>query len=357
MPQSLPTVIVSAPVPPDLREAIEAASRIVDVPTGQRLDEAVSAADRAVARGVLCTVRTPVDAATLEALPAVKVVSNFAVGYDNVDVPRATQGGVLVCNTPGVLDRAVADLTMGFVICLARDMVEGDAYVRQGAWLRGPAPLTADLAGKTLGLLGMGRIGRMVARRAQAFDMRVIYHNRNRDTPSEQEGLAAYRSRDQLLAESDFLSVHIPLSAETRGSVGMREFEAMKPSAYLINTARGAVVDEAALVQALRDGRIAGARLDVMEREPLDPASPLCALSNVVLQAHAGSATVETRRAMMELAVANLLDALGGRQPRAMVNPAVRDAIAKLEGRPDRALSIRDPADIVMLPWTSTSST
>jgi len=137
----------------------------------------------------------------------------------------------------------------------------------------------------------------------------------------------------------------------------MREFEAMKPSAYLINPARGAVVDEAALVQALRDGRIAGAGLDVMEREPLDPASPLCALSNVVLQAHAGSATVETRRAMMELAVANLLDALGGRQPRAMVNPAVRDAIAKLEGRPDRALSIRDPADIVMLPWTSTSST
>ncbi|MPS26445.1 D-glycerate dehydrogenase [Pigmentiphaga sp.] len=324
MPQSPPTVIVCAPVPPDLRAAIEAVCRIVDIPTGLRLDEAVSAADRAVARGVLCTVRTPVDAATLDALPAVSVVSNFAVGYDNIDVPHATRGGVLVCNTPGVLDRAVADLTMGFVLCLARDMVKGDAFVRQGAWLRGPAPLTSDLAGKTLGLLGMGRIGRMVARRAQAFDMRVVYHNRSRDMPSEDEGLAAYRSRDELLAESDFLSVHVPLSAETRGSVGEREFEAMKRSAYLINTSRGPVVDEAALIRALQEDRIAGAGLDVMEREPVGPASPLCALPNVVLQAHAGSATVETRRAMMELAVANLLDALEGRQPRAMVNPPVR---------------------------------
>ncbi|GAA0523841.1 D-glycerate dehydrogenase [Pigmentiphaga daeguensis] len=327
MPQSLPTVIVSAPVPPDLRSAIEAACRIVDVPIGQRLDQAVSAADRETARGVLCTVRTPMDADALDALPAVSVVSNFAVGYDNIDVPRATRGGVLVCNTPGVLDRAVADLTMGFVICLARDMVQGDAYVRRGDWLKGPAPLTADLAGKTLGLLGMGRIGRMVARRAQAFDMRVVYHNRNRDTPSEELGLAAYRSRDELLAEADFLSVHVPLSAETRGSVGMREFAAMKHSAYLVNTSRGPVVDEAALIRALQEGRIAGAGLDVMEREPLDPASPLCAMPNVVLQAHAGSATVETRRAMMELAVANLLDALAGRQPRAMVNPAVRDGM------------------------------
>ncbi|OVZ54725.1 D-glycerate dehydrogenase [Pigmentiphaga sp. NML080357] len=326
MPQSLPTVIVSAPVPPDLRSAVEAACRIVEVPIGERLDRAVPAAERQAARGVLCTVRTPVDAATLEALPGLKVVSNFAVGFDNIDVPHATGRGVLVCNTPGVLDRAVADLTMGLVICLARDMVAGDAFVRQGKWQRGAAPLTSDLAGKTLGLLGMGRIGRMVARRAQAFDMRVIYHNRNRDTQSEAQGLAAYRQRDALIAEADFLSVHIPLSPETRGSIGTREFDAMKRTAYLINTARGAVVDEAALVRALQEGRIAGAGLDVMEREPLDPGSPLCALPNVVLQAHVGSATVETRRAMMELAVRNLVDAMTGRTPQAMVNPAVWDA-------------------------------
>ncbi|WP_459618446.1 2-hydroxyacid dehydrogenase [Bordetella sp. 2513F-2] len=320
---SKPLVVVSAPLPEDLRALVAADCEIVDVPTGQPIVDAIGAERASQVQGILCTVRTRIDEALLSAMPAVRVVSNFAVGFDNVDVPAATAHRVLVCNTPKVLDGAVADLTIGLILCVARNLVAGDAFVRSGAWTKGAFPLARDIRGKTLGLLGMGRIGQVVARTAQAFDMNVIYHNRNRDQAAESEGLAQYRERDQLFAESDFLSVHIPLSAETRHGIGAREFGLMKPTAYLINTARGAVIDEAALVEALKSGQIAGAGLDVMETEPLPPSSPLCALPNVVLQAHIGSATVETRRAMIDLAARNMMDALSGRQPVAMVNPDV----------------------------------
>jgi lactate dehydrogenase-like 2-hydroxyacid dehydrogenase len=321
-----PKIIVSAPVPADLRERVAAACEIIDVPVGQNPAEAVPAAQRPEVVGMVCTVRTRVDQALLDAFPALAVSSNFAVGFDNVDLEAATRRQVLICNTPGVLDGAVADVTIGLMLCLARNLVAGDAFVRSGAWTKGAFPLTTDIRGKTLGLLGMGRIGKVVARTAQAFDMKVIYHNRREDRSVGD--LAAYVGRDELFKSSDVLSIHIPLSAETRHSVGKREFGLMKPTAYVINTARGPVLDEVALVEALRAGTIAGAGLDVMEQEPLPPSSPLCELPNVVLQAHVGSATHETRRAMIDLAVANLLDALGKRKPQAMVNPQVWEARA-----------------------------
>jgi len=318
-----PRIIVSAPVPEDLRAELAARFDIVDVPTGARPAEAIPAEVRADIQGMVCTVRTKVDAELMTALPRLRVSSNFAVGFDNVDLNEATRRRVLICNTPGVLDGAVADLTLGMMLCLTRNLVAGDAFVRSGAWTKGAFPLTRDIRGKTLGLLGMGRIGRMVARSAKAFDMQVIYHNRRRDEEADASGLARYVDRDTLFKSSDVVSVHIPLSAETRHSVGASEFRLMKPTAYLINTARGAVLDEAALIEALRAGVIAGAGLDVMETEPLPADSPLCSLPNVVLQAHVGSGTHETRRAMIELAVHNLIDALTGARPQAMVNPEV----------------------------------
>ncbi|MGH8808971.1 MAG: 2-hydroxyacid dehydrogenase [Noviherbaspirillum sp.] len=315
--------IISATVPEDLQHSIRQHLDIHSVPIGQRIEDAVPAEVRAQAVALLCTVRTPVQESLFAALPRLQVVSNFAVGYDNIDVAAATKAGVLVCNTPGVLDAAVADLTIGMVLCLGRKLVDNDRFVRSGAWLKGAAPLASDLAGKTLGLLGMGRIGRMVAKRAQAFDMNVIYHNRRPDAEAERAALGSYVERDALFAQSDYVSVHVPLGPETKASIGEREFSLMKPSAFFLNTARGAVVDEEALIDALRRGRIAGAGLDVMVKEPLDTASPLVDLPNVVLQPHVGSATVETRRAMMALAVDNMINAASGKQPKAMVNESI----------------------------------
>jgi len=320
---SQPQVVVSAVLPPDLRAQIEAACTVIDVPPGQDIVASIGTEQAANVEGILCTMRSKIGADLIQAMPRLRVASNFAVGFDNMDVAAATARQVLICNTPGVLDGAVADLAMGLILCTARGMVAGDAFVRSGAWNQGAAPLTRDIRGKTLGLLGMGRIGRVLARTAQAFDMNVLYHNRNRDADAEARGLAQYRSRDELFQQSDFLSVHIPLSADTRHTIGAREFGLMKTGAILINTARGPVIDEPALIDALQNGVIAGAGLDVMTTEPLPPDSPLCQMNNVVLQAHVGSATVETRRAMIELATRNLLDALGGVKPAAMVNPEV----------------------------------
>ena len=310
------TIIVSAPLPPDLLERVQAVDSVVQVPAGTPPQEVITdAAKRAEVRGMLCTIKTRVDAALLDAFPQLKVVSNFAVGFDNVPVSLVNERKVLVCNTPGVLDAAVADLTFGFVLNLARNLIPMHLFVQSGTWKTKPAPLASDLAGKRLGILGMGRIGCLVAQRAKAFGMEVSYHNRSRHTAAEQSGLASYMERDELFSQCDYISVHVPLTDATRGSIGKRELDLMKPTAYFINTSRGAAVDEAALIEHLQAGRIAGAGLDVMVQEPLDGASPLCHLPNVMLQPHAGSATVETRRAMIDLTTDNLLDALTGTKP------------------------------------------
>lgn len=315
-----PLAIVSANVPDDLLAKLEENLELHVVPAGTRLHGLLPREVAQRASGLLCTVRTPVDRPLLEELPSLRVVSNVAVGFDNVSIEAANAAGILVCNTPRVLDGAVADLAMGLVLCLARRLVFFDTFTRDGRWGRTPAPLGTDLSDKTMGILGMGRIGRMVAQRAQAFGMHIIYHNADGRPQQDGTTFGHYVARDELFKSSDFLSIHVPLTPETQKSVAQREFSMMKKTAFLVNTSRGPVVDEEALVVALQNGSFAGAGLDVFTNEPLDPRSALAKLENVVLLPHVGSGTVETRRAMIDLAVQNLVDAMLGIQPRSMVN-------------------------------------
>jgi glyoxylate reductase len=315
-----PLVYLAVPVPDDVLARIEAECAVVKFgargqPAKPELLGALSDID-----GVLATTRVPFDEEVLAAAPRLRVVSNFGVGYDNVDVEAASRHGVLVCNTPGVLSDAVADLTMGMAIALARRLVDSERSVREGQWMRGAAQLGADLKGKTLGIIGLGRIGRGVARRAQPFGMSICFHDQFRE-PGEESAFCLYRDLDDLLREADFVSLHVNLTDETRKLIGARELAIMKPAAYLINTSRGQVIDQAALVEALQQKKIAGAALDVLEREPPLPDDPILQLSNVLLLPHIGSATRETRGAMLDLAVDNLLAALRGATPPCVVNP------------------------------------
>jgi lactate dehydrogenase-like 2-hydroxyacid dehydrogenase len=301
----------TALVPPDLVEGLATRYPLARV-TGAAAEITPDGAAAGV-RGWLTDPTQPVTPDILDRLPDLAVISQFGVGYDNVDVAAATERGVLVCNTPAVLDQAVSELTIGMILALGRGIVGFDRFVRHGRWPVQAPELVHDVHGAVLGILGMGRIGRRVARLAQALGMTVIHHRGSAEGATRVE-------RDALFRQADFISIHAPLTPETRGSVGARELALMKPSAYLVNTSRGAVVDERALVAALRDGRIAGAALDVMEREPLPAEHELCRLDNVVLLPHVGSATVQTRRAMGELAVRNLVAVLEDRRPETVVN-------------------------------------
>ncbi len=263
--------------------------------------------------GLLSPANQPIPTELLRTAARLRVISNFGVGYDNVDLAVAAECGILVTNTPGVLSAAVAELTLGLMISLARGLRQAEQVVREGRWgAPGALPLGTDLRGKALGIAGYGRIGREVAGRAGAFGMHVIFFDARPGTSAA----AGHRSVDslaQLLAEADFVTLHTDLNAGSRHLIGADELGLMKHTAYLINTSRGAIVDQGALYEALKGGRIAGAALDVLEREPPDPADPLLQLPNVVVLPHIGSATVETRRAMMELAIENLLACLEGR--------------------------------------------
>ena len=285
-------------------------------------DATAVAAALAHADGLVLSESVAVTADLLDRCPYLRVVSKVGVGYDRIDVDAATARNILVCNTPGVLNGAVADHTFALLLALTRRLRENEAHVRTGAWRRGAELLGHDIRGQTFGLIGFGGIGRTVAKTARGFQMNVIYYRRTRDREAEASGLATFRDRDDVFREADIVSVHCPLTTETRRSVGERELALMKRSSYFLNTSRGGVVDQAALVRALTSGAIAGAALDVMDPEPLDPADPLCALPNVVLTPHIGSGTVETRRAMHDLAVRNLLQAMSGKTPAAVVNPA-----------------------------------
>jgi glyoxylate reductase len=267
------------------------------------------------ADAVLSMLHDRVDDAFLEAAgPQLRCVANVAVGFDNVDLEAAGRRGVLVANTPGVLDDATADLTLALLLAAIRRLGEGERLVRSGhPWAWGMSfMLGGDLRGKRLGIVGLGNIGSRVARRARAFGMSIAYFGRNAAAAEVVAELEAERlDLDQLLSSSDVLSIHCPLTAETRHLIGARELALMKPTATLINTARGPVIDEAALAKALRDGRIAAAGLDVYEHEPaVEPG--LLELENVVLSPHLGSATVETRAAMAELAARNAIAAVRG---------------------------------------------
>ena len=286
--------------------------------TKDELVEGVKTAD-----GLLCLLTDEITAEVMDANPNLKVISNYAVGYNNIDVEAATKRGIMVTNTPGVLTDSTADLAWALLMAVSRRVVEGDTFTREGRFV-GWAPmllLGSDISGKTLGIIGMGRIGQAVARRAMGFDMRILYYDQA-PVPEAEEYKAEFVALDELLRESDFVTLHAPLTDETRHMIGSQELRLMKKTAYLINTARGPLVDEEALVEALKEGIIAGAGLDVYEDEP-KLAPGLAELPNTVLLPHLGSATLGTRTKMATMAAANLIAALEGKRPANLVNPEV----------------------------------
>jgi glyoxylate reductase len=264
----------------------------------------------------------PIPEPILAAAPRLRIVAVAAVGYNIVDVAAATRRGILVTNTPGVLTDTTADMAWALMLGVARRVPESDRFVRAGKWtgVYWSQLMGSDVHGTTLGIIGLGRIGQAIARRAQGFSMRVLYHNRKRDHEAEQSVGAVYRSKAELLREADFVVLSIPLSTETRHLIGAAELALMKPTAFLVNVARGPVVDEAALAEALRTGRIAGAGLDVFEEEPkVHP--ELLALDNLVLTPHIGSASRAPRLRMATRAAENCVAALAGQRPPNLVNP------------------------------------
>jgi glyoxylate reductase len=273
------------------------------------------------ANGILSTATEKVDGEVMDAAgDGLKVVANMAVGYDNIDVGAAKGRGIVVTNTPGVLDETTADVAFMLMLAAARRLGEGERLLRAGKWeWWGPKQLRGlDVWGKKLGIVGLGRIGQAVARRARGFGMEILYHNRSRNEDAEEELGARYLELQDLLGESDFISIHTPLTDETRHLIGAKELERMKPGAVLVNTSRGPVVDEGALADALENGRIFAAGLDVYEEEPkVHP--KLLELENVVLAPHIGSASIETRDKMATLAAENLAAVLRGEQPKTPV--------------------------------------
>lgn len=293
----------------------------VPAPTG---DEMRSGAHGCA--GILTLVRDQVDADLIDALPGLRVVANYGVGYDNIDIATATGRGIVITNTPDVLTAATADLTMALLLAVGRRLGEGERMVRAGrfgGW--DPKMLVgADLEGATLGLVGFGGIGQAVATRALGFGIRLLHTSRHNDPVAAAKVGSIRVELDRLLAEADFVSLHVPLAAETHHLIDETALRRMKASAYLVNTARGPVVDEAALVRALKEGWIAGAGLDVYEREP-EVSQGLMELENVVMLPHLGSATSRARSEMSRVSATNLIAVLRGERPPNPVNPEVFD--------------------------------
>jgi glyoxylate reductase len=272
--------------------------------------------------GMVCLLTDEIDEEVVKACRGMKVIANVAVGYNNIDVEAATRENIVVTNTPGVLTETTADLAWALLMATARRLVEADAYLRAGKWTEWGLNLLlgGDVYARTLGIVGFGRIGQAMARRAKGFDMRILYHGRSRvDETTESKLRASYMDLEGLLAESDFITLHVPLNEDTWHLIGERELSMMKPTAYLINTSRGPVVDEAALVKALLKGTIAGAGLDVFENEP-EVKEELLSMENAVLLPHIGSASIATRTKMATMAAINLLAVLEGERPPNPVN-------------------------------------
>ena len=274
--------------------------------------------------GLVCLLTEKVDDELLRAAPKLRIAANVAVGFDNIDVPACTRRGVVASNTPGVLDETTADFAWTLMMAVARRIGEGEQLARSGNWQGWDLDqlVGTDVWGKTLGLVGFGRIGRAVARRAAGFQMKVIYTDAIRaPLDIEKELKAEHRDFNTLLAEADFVSLHVPLLPETRGLMDGGKFQRMKPTAFLINTARGPVVDEAALVHALESRKIAGAGLDVYENEPF--IHPGLKRPNVVLAPHIASGSLETRTKMAVIAAGNVVAVFKGQRPASMLNPDV----------------------------------
>ncbi len=318
-------ILISRHVFPEAIDILEAAG---DLQYNDSSDGLSAEELRAAVRdkqALVCQLTDRIDAALMDAGKELRVISNVAVGFDNIDIPAATERGIVVTNTPGVLTDTTADLAFTLMVAAARRICEADRFLRAGRWQQWEIDMMTghDIHGHTLGIFGLGRIGQGMARRAGGFDMRVIYHDVERATPEqEREWGIEFVDRDTLFQDSDFLSIHVPLNEHTRHAVGKDEFALMKPTAVLVNTSRGPVVDEKALADALEQGQIASAGLDVFEAEPLvEPR--LLELENIVVVPHIGSASIKTRTRMCTMAAENTAAVLSGQRPPNPVNPEV----------------------------------
>lgn len=277
------------------------------------------------ADALFVTVSDQIDEELIESAPKLKVISTMAVGYDNIDIAAATKRGILVGHTPGVLTEAVADFTFALLMATARRITEGEKVIRQNQWKSwGPFMLTGQsVYGATIGIIGMGRIGEAVARRAKGFNMNILYHNRTRKPEAEAELGATYCSLEELLRQSDFVVLLAPATPETYHMIGKEQFDMMKESCVFINTSRGTNVDERALYEALKNKKIFAAGLDVFEKEPITSDHPLLELDNVICQPHIGSATIATRMKMANVAIDNIIRGLNGQPLLHTVNEDV----------------------------------
>jgi lactate dehydrogenase-like 2-hydroxyacid dehydrogenase len=316
------SIFVTWPMEAEARAILERVGAVRASHTEHELPVAELARHVADVEAIIPMGAHPIPESIIAAAPRLRIVAVAAVGYNIVDVAAATRRGILVTNTPGVLTETTADMALALMLGVARRVLESDRFVRAGKWtgVYWSQLMGVDVHGATLGIIGLGRIGQAVARRAGGFGMRVLYHNRKRDPEAERSVGAEYRSKSELLREADFVVLSIPLTAESRHLIGAAELALMKPTAFLVNVARGPVVDEAALVDALQTKRIAGAGLDVFEEEPkIHPA--LLGLENVALTPHIGSASRATRLRMATRAAENCVAALEGHRPPNLVNP------------------------------------
>ena len=315
------SVFVTWPMEAEARTILERVGTVVTSPTEHELPVADLARRVADCEAIIPMGAHPIPETIIAAAPRLRIVAVAAVGYNIVDVAAATRRGILVTNTAGVLTETTADMAWALMLGVARRVPESDRFIRGGKWtgVYWSQLMGTDVHGATLGIVGLGRIGQAIARRGHGFGMRILYHNRKRDPEAERSLGVEYRTKVDLLREADFVVLSVPLSPETRHTIGAPELALMKPTAFLVNVARGPVVDEAALVEALRTGRIAGAGLDVFEEEPkLHPG--LLGLENVALTPHIGSASRATRLRMATRAAENCIAALEGRRPPNLVN-------------------------------------
>ncbi len=320
-----PRIYITRPLPEPALRVLEG---VVEYRQWSRDDEAIPRETllREIpdADGIICVITEKIDAEVIDRARRCRVISQVAVGYDNIDIAAATRRGILVTNTPGVLTETTADMAWAILLAAARRVVEGDKFTRSGRWKTWElmALTGQDVHGATLGIVGMGRIGAAIARRSTGFGMPVLYHNRTRvDAALERELGARYVTLDDLLRQSDFVVTSCALTPQTRHLIGERELGLMKPTAVLVNIARGPIVDQRALYRALVDRKIWAAGLDVFEVEPVPTDEPLLRLDNVVVPPHLGSASVRTRLRMATMAAENCVAAVTGRIPPNAVNP------------------------------------
>ena len=325
-----PRVYVTRQIFPDALDLIEKSAELElwpedQPPSPEQLKEALADVD-----GAIINVMDRIDASVLEAAPKLRVLSQVAVGLDNIDIPESTKREILVGYTPGVLAKSTADLAFGLLLAVARRVVESDKWVREGNWKISHHPmfwLGSEVNGSTLGILGLGGIGLEMAKRAKGFDMKVLYHSRTRKRELEKEHGFKYASFKRVLADSDFISIHVPLTPATNKFIGEKQLKAMKKSAILVNLSRGPVVDTEALYKALKKSWIAGAGLDVFDPEPVPPEHPILGLDNVVVLPHIGSASNRSRREMHLLAARNLVAGLNGERLEECANPELYESL------------------------------